>query len=167
MHDAAIMAAYHRKNRAHLQPWEPARGADFFTESFWEFRLQFWEEQHRIGTAAYFISVDESDLQVIATCSLTNVVGGAFKACNMGYSVSEDMQGKGAMTALLKHSIDIAFNDMGLHRIMANYMPRNTRSAAVLKRLGFVKEGLAKSYLLINDTWEDHVLTALVNPRDS
>jgi ribosomal-protein-alanine N-acetyltransferase len=46
---------------------------------------------------------------------------------------------------------------------MANYMPHNTRSAAVLKRLGFVIEGQASDYVRINGQWRDHVLTSLVN----
>lgn len=53
---------------------------------------------------------------------------------------------------------------MGFHRIMANVMPGNRRSARVLKSLGFRIEGRAKAYLLIAGRWEDHVLTSLVNP---
>ena len=144
VHDAAKLAAYHHTNKAHLQPWEPARTPDFFTESFWEFRLQLWEEQHRIGTAAYYISVDDLDTRVIATCSLTNVVGGAFKACNMGYTVAEDMQGKGAMTALLKYTIDIAFNDMGLHRIMAKLHAAKRSIRSRIEPTGLHKRGVSE-----------------------
>jgi ribosomal-protein-alanine N-acetyltransferase len=43
-------------------------------------------------------------------------------------------------------------------------MPRNQRSGNLLKRLGFVVEGYARDYLLINDRWEDHILTSLTNP---
>jgi ribosomal-protein-alanine N-acetyltransferase len=56
------------------------------------------------------------------------------------------------------------FNQLQLHRVMATYMTANQRSAALLKRLGFEKEGYAKSYMNISGTWEDHILTALVNP---
>lgn len=51
-----------------------------------------------------------------------------------------------------------------IHRIMANYMPHNKRSGALLARLGFEKEGYAKDYLLIDGQWRDHVLTALTTP---
>jgi ribosomal-protein-alanine N-acetyltransferase len=47
---------------------------------------------------------------------------------------------------------------------MANYMPRNERSAKLLASLGFEREGYAKRYLQIAGQWEDHVLTALVDP---
>ncbi len=52
-----------------------------------------------------------------------------------------------------------------MHRIAASYMPHNKRSEAVLKHMGFEREGFAKDYLLINGKWEDHILTALHNPN--
>jgi hypothetical protein len=51
------------------------------------------------------------------------------------------------------------------HKIMANYMPSNNRSAAVLRRCGFTVEGLARDYLRINGEWRDHVLTSRINPQ--
>jgi ribosomal-protein-alanine N-acetyltransferase len=46
---------------------------------------------------------------------------------------------------------------------MANYRPQNERSARLLERLGFTREGLAKDYLFIDGAWRDHVLTSLTN----
>jgi ribosomal-protein-alanine N-acetyltransferase len=69
------------------------------------------------------------------------------------------------MKEIVNHAISYSFNDLRLHRIMANYMPVNDRSAGLLKNLGFQQEGLAKEYLLINGKWEDHVLTSLLNPE--
>lgn len=48
---------------------------------------------------------------------------------------------------------------------MANYMPHNQRSGNLLRRLGFVVEGYARDYLLINGRWEDHIQTSLINPN--
>ena len=67
------------------------------------------------------------------------------------------------MSEAIKKAIDYMFCEQNIHRIMANYMPSNTRSAKLLKKLGFTIEGLAKDYLLINGKWEDHVLTSLTN----
>ncbi len=50
-----------------------------------------------------------------------------------------------------------------LHRVMANYVPSNIRSENLLNRLGFRKEGTAKSYLKIAGSWQDHVLTSKIN----
>lgn len=81
-------------------------------------------------------------------------------ACYLGYSVDHSSQGRGVMYEALDTLIPVVFSQFGLHRIMANYMPRNERSGRLLQRLGFEKEGYAKDYLQIAGRWEDHVLTA-------
>jgi ribosomal-protein-alanine N-acetyltransferase len=85
----------------------------------------------------------------------------------MGYAVEKRYQGRGLMKKLCDHAIGYAFSELQLNRIMANYMPCNQRSERLLRRLGFVEEGLARNYLKINERWEDHVLTSLVNPHST
>lgn len=68
------------------------------------------------------------------------------------------------MREVLEVGIAWAFDELGLHRLMANYMPRNERSARLLASLGFEREGYAKRYLQIAGAWEDHVLAALIAP---
>jgi [ribosomal protein S5]-alanine N-acetyltransferase len=51
-----------------------------------------------------------------------------------------------------------------LHRVQANVRHENTRSLALLMRLGFEREGLAREYLFIDGAWRDHVMTARINP---
>jgi ribosomal-protein-alanine N-acetyltransferase len=54
---------------------------------------------------------------------------------------------------------------LNLHRVMANYLPENERSARLLARLGFCIEGQANAYLQIAGAWRDHILTSLVNAQ--
>ena len=89
---------------------------------------------------------------------------GPFQAGNVGYSIALEYQGQGVMCSLLMHVVEYAFTELGLNRVMANYMPRNERSQRLLDRVGFAKEGLARNYLCINGVWEDHVLTSILNP---
>jgi ribosomal-protein-alanine N-acetyltransferase len=103
---------------------------------------------------------------VVGTVSFTNIRRGPLQACELGYGLDFRYQGRGLMTEALRAACTYAFNAMGLHRIQANHLPENLRSAAVLRRLGFVVEGYARDYLLINGHWRDHVLTALVAPKD-
>ena len=77
---------------------------------------------------------------------------------------SADAQGHGYMLEAVRGAVAYAFGTLGLHRVMADYMPRNRRSAAVLRQAGFVMEGYAREFLRINGRWEDHVLTAITNP---
>ncbi len=55
----------------------------------------------------------------------------------------------------LKLTIAYAFDELNLHRVMANYAPTNVKSGRVLRRLGFRIEGYAERYLMINGVWTD------------
>ncbi len=67
------------------------------------------------------------------------------------------------MSEAVARVADIAFNDLRLHRIEANIMPRNKRSIQVVEKNGFIYEGVSKRYLRINGNWEDHAHYVLLN----
>ena len=90
---------------------------------------------------------------------------GVFQAAHLGYAIGAAFEGRGFMAEGLIAANEFMFTKMNLHRIMANYMPNNARSGALLERLGFEREGIAKEYLLIANRWEDHVLTSKINPH--
>ncbi|MBU0911656.1 MAG: GNAT family N-acetyltransferase [Gammaproteobacteria bacterium] len=162
--DAALLAEYYLTNAVHFRPWEPLRDHDYYSEASLFIRLTEYEEQHNNGSAAHFIgSVNGC---VIAHCSLTSVLYGPFRACFMGYGVAQSYQSSGVMTKLCQAALHYAFTELKLNRVMANYMPSNTRSGYLLKKLGFSEEGQAKKYLKINGRWEDHVLTSILNPSE-
>jgi len=93
-------------------------------------------------------------------------VKGAFEACHLGFSLAESAQGRGLMKKTLEITNRYCFEQMGLHRIMANHLPSNVRSERLLESLGFEREGYAREYLKIAGAWEDHVLRALINSGD-
>ncbi|HZK24550.1 MAG TPA: GNAT family N-acetyltransferase [Oscillospiraceae bacterium] len=82
---------------------------------------------------------------------------GAFQSCHLGYKLSEAQINQGLLTEALAEVINYAFTELRLHRIEANIMPGNKRSLWVVEKLGFYYEGLAKKYLKINGSWEDHI----------
>ncbi|NVD06831.1 30S ribosomal protein S5 alanine N-acetyltransferase [Vibrio sp. JPW-9-11-11] len=162
--DGELIANYFVANRTHLTPWEPKREEAFYSAAGWTQRLIKLNELHKMGLGYYLLIIDKHTSQMLGTISFSNLSRFPFHACNMGYSLAKEAQGRGVMTRALRLAIDYMFGVQNMHRIMASYMPRNSRSEAVLQRLGFKKEGFAKDYLLINDQWEDHNLTSLVNP---
>ncbi len=160
--DARRLAAYYRDNREFLQPWEPTRTEQFFQVEWWAQRIEQVRQEFRRGQLVMLIGVAHQGDEVLCCCSYSNIIYGVFNACHLGYSVSQRVQGQGLMQEMLEHSLPFVYENMGLRRVMANYMPRNQRSAALLARLGFEKEGYARQYLKINGKWEDHVLTSLM-----
>ncbi len=163
--DAEMLSIYYEKNSSHFKKWEPSREPDYYSKSKLKTRLSLFEETQAARKSAYFIAVQTE--KIIAHCSLTNIVYGPLEACHIGYGVDEDFEGKGLMTEVCKEALHHAFNNLRLHRVMAAYMPMNNRSGALLRKLGFSKEGLAIEYLKINGVWEDHILTSLLNPNKS
>ena len=88
----------------------------------------------------------------------------AAQYADLGYALDADMQGQGLMPEAVQAVIAFAFGPLNLHRIRACYLPTNERSGAALRRLGFVVEGYARDYLLIDGRWQDQILTGLINP---
>lgn len=130
-------------------------------------RLVEWNREEEAGTAVRFVATEPDRSNVIVGfAALTNISRGVFQACNLGYSIGKRFEGRGYMTEMVAAVVDYAFTDLDLHRVMANYMPENERSGAVLARLGFEREGLARRYLKIAGVWRDHVLTAKVRASD-
>jgi ribosomal-protein-alanine N-acetyltransferase len=159
--DAYRLAEYYSENMDYLKPWEPKRDISYCYPAGWQARLKIIAELQAQGSARYFILLDRDASEVIGVANFSNIIRGDFHACYLGYSLAEKHQGKGLMYEALQAAIRYMFRQQNIHRIMANYMPHNQRSAGVLKRLGFEREGYAKNYLMINGQWQDHVLTAL------
>jgi ribosomal-protein-alanine N-acetyltransferase len=164
--EAAIARFLGENFPGHLDRWSPPTTPAFFTEEFWRERLKVAVEEFQAGRAARFVLQPKgpADGPVIGTCNYTNIVRGPFQACHLGYQIARSHEGLGLMTEALRATNAFAFDALRLHRIMANYRPENSRSARVLERLGFVREGIARDYLFIDGAWRDHVLTALTHP---
>lgn len=164
--DVPAVARYFRDNRAFLAPWEPRRTERFYTEEFWSEQVRRnADEAENDRSLRLFIFPRDAPGEVIGSVSFTEFVRGIFQACYLGYGLAEAREGRGYMREALAAAIAHVFDELRMHRIMANYLPHNRRSGNLLKSLGFQVEGYARDYLLIGGRWEDHVLTSLTNPR--
>ena len=85
---------------------------------------------------------------------------GIFQNAYLGYSIAERWNGQGLATEAVGVAMELAFGELGLHRVQAAVMPRNIGSIRVLEKNGFREEGYAVGYLCINGVWEDHRIFA-------
>ena len=98
----------------------------------------------------------------MGSIGLSQIARGAFHNAMLGYAIDGARQGQGLMHEALQAVIAHAFSPaVHLHRIQANVRPENHRSLALLQRLGFEYEGLAREYLFIDGAWRDHRMFAL------
>lgn len=162
--DVPAIIDYYTINRVHLAPFEPIRSEDFYSQSYWykevKARLDAFNADQSLKL---FLFEKEHSKVIIGSINFANFVRGVFQSCTLGYSVAVAFQGKGYMGEALKVAIGYMFTELNMHRVMAAYLPHNQRSGLLLKRLGFVVEGYARDYLMINAQWQDHILTSIVN----
>jgi ribosomal-protein-alanine N-acetyltransferase len=164
--DIPEVVRYYTDNRAHLQPFSPTFASDFLDEATWVEQVRARAKEFAAAESFRgFLFIKAAPGRIAGNMTLTQVQRGAFQSCVLGYNLAAAEQGKGYMTEAVGAVVAFAFETWKLHRVAAGYMPRNTRSAAVLRRCGFTVEGRAPEYLLINGRWEDHVLSAITNPR--
>ena len=160
---AELESDFYQRNQRHLAPWSPIRTTDYFSTAQIRRRLEIQASAFDAGLAMHFALLSADGQQMIGACNFSGIIRGAFQACYLGYHIDATQQGQGLMQEALETGIGYMFETQNLHRIMANYIPGNERSARLLERLGFEQEGYAKAYLNIAGRWQDHVLTALVS----
>lgn len=160
--DSVKFQDFDERNVKHLSHWRSATGEPAIDHKT---QLIKWEQEFMEGRSVRFLLFlkEDSKNEIVGFCNFSQIFRGPFQACYLGYHIDETFEGKGLMSEALAKAIDYMFEKQKLHRIMANYMPSNERSARLLHKLGFVVEGCAKKYLLINGRWEDHILTSLTN----
>lgn len=104
---------------------------------------------------------------LVGVINLSEIVRGSFLSAYLGYYGYPEGTGQGRMTAAVRLAIAHAFGPLGLHRVEANIQPENARSLALVRRLGFRREGYSPGYLFIEGAWRDHERWALLNPPAS
>jgi ribosomal-protein-alanine N-acetyltransferase len=120
-------------------------------------------QRHEGGrNAGFFIWLDEPR-GLVGVANLSEIVRGIFNSAYLGYYAFEPFHGRGLMQRGLSQVITYAFHTMKLHRLEANIQPRNTRSKALVKQLGFRREGFSPRYLKINGRWRDHERWAILS----
>ncbi|MEJ2036249.1 MAG: GNAT family N-acetyltransferase [Maritimibacter sp.] len=166
--DAPALARYYARNAAHLAPWEPKRPGGYHDEARWRERLEDMGEDIAEGFALPFVArLPEVPDEIFAVCNLSAIARGPFQACAMGYSIDAGHEGQGLMREVVGAVVGYALGPLGLNRVMASHLPENTRSAALLAKLGFEREGMARRYLKIAGEWRDHVLNSKLAPESA
>ena len=164
----AEMVAFFKRNRDHFARWDPPAPPDFYSLAFWERGIARSLDDFAADRSVRFDLFDAAmpeSRAVIGRIGFSQIFRGPFQSCILGYQIDAAYEGKGLMHEALKEAIRYVFEVKALHRVQANHVPENQRSATLLARLGFVREGLAKDYLFIDGAWRDHVLNALTNPH--
>lgn len=163
---AAAVADFYRCNRQPHARWNPPMPESMLSVDGQVERLAESAAAAAAGSGiAWWLFARDDDDRTLGQIHFTQISRRAFQNAMLGYAIDHNEEGRGLMHEALQAALADAFGPrVHLHRVQANVRPENSRSLALLSRLGFEPEGLAREYLFIDGAWRDHVMTALRNP---
>lgn len=81
----------------------------------------------------------------------------------VGFIVHPDHQGRGYATEAMRAVLDLAFDDMKLHRVIGQVESRNAASERVLEKLGFRKEAHFVENVFVKGGWQSEMIYAILD----
>lgn len=109
-----------------------------------------------------FLVCRKEDHTIVGAINLSQVFRGGFKSAYLDYRIGAQFAGRGYMTQAIELVLRHAFNEMKLHRVEANIQAGNRASIALVKRVGFIREGYSRRYLKVGGRWRDHERWAIL-----
>jgi len=161
--DFPAWAAVRQNNEDWLTPWEPRPvvGRPDVTNDQRAFaaRCGARAREAQLGSGYGFgIFLDD---HLIGEVNLSSIRRGALQSGDIGYWIDRDHAGQGYMPESVVTVLAFAFEDLALHRVEIDIIPRNQRSRRVVEKLDLRMEGLAERLVEINGVWEDHLRYAI------
>lgn len=142
--DARALMEAVEESRDHIRPWLP-----------------FADEHRSVEESRHWIIGQNAKwlLRETMNCSIWEKVGNRFLGgiglyphnwdtgyFEIGYWLRKSAEGHGYVTEAVKLLTDYALTQLGANRVEIRCDERNTRSASVAKRLGFVQEALLRNH---------------------
>lgn len=157
-HHAQLLFDITVANREHLKtflPWVPKMQVLSQTESFIDRAL------------AQFARHDGFQAGIFLNGSLVGMVGLHYirwdtERTEIGYWLSEDAQGRGVATRVVRALCAYCFGELGLGRVEIRCAEENTRSRRVPERLGFTQEGVLRRVDKLEHGWSNWVVYGLL-----
>jgi [ribosomal protein S5]-alanine N-acetyltransferase len=159
--DYEAWAALRARSRDFLSPWEPTWPADALSRGNFRARIARYGDDWRSDQGYNFFIFRPDDV-LVGGIGLSNMRRGVAETASLGYWVGLPFARQRLMTAALPLVLDFSFDRLRLHRVEAACLPTNVPSRSLLLRTGFVEEGYARRYLLIDGKWQDHLLFAIL-----
>lgn len=163
--NAPAVLQFYLDNRALFEQYEAARPDNFYTTRYQktllnaEYNLAF-----KLSAVRFYVFLKDAPEQIIGSICFRNITRAMLQSCEVGYKFDARFHHQGYAFEALTQGIDIIFQDVKLHRIVANVMPSNLPSIRLLENLDFSYEGLERQSALICGKWQDHARYALLNP---
>lgn len=159
--DAPALAAYRSEPEvAHFQSWTAPVAAE---------TAQAWVREFAAGSLdrpGWF----QYAVELTAERRLIGDIGvrmhDNLRQAELGFTLASAAQGRGYATEAVRAVLDDLFGTRGMHRVSAECDARNDRSAALLERVGFTREGFHRQATWMKGEWTDDLTYGLLAADD-
>jgi ribosomal-protein-serine acetyltransferase len=159
--DARDMWSAVEASRAHLEPWLPWVPFNIDLDAsfrYGEASASDWDA----GRACRLAIRERATKRFLGVVGLESIAH-LHESAELGYWLRVDTTGHGFMTEASRALLTWAFGQMHAHRIRVAAATDNHASLAVIRRLGFRFEGLAREAERCHGRWLDHAVFALLS----
>ena len=130
--------------------------------------LEFSLEESKKGkerTCYFFAIIEKKSKSYVGSIGFTvtekNSKGGIGA---LGYFILKDYWHKGYTTEAVRKVIEVAFDEVGLHKITTGCIYENTYSEKIMIKCGFKKEAHFTKHVFHQGQWKDRVEYGLIKP---
>ena len=143
-------------NRAYLRQWLPWLDQNTCTEHLQAF-ARYAQQKNAGGTGLIHCIFVHGHL---AGVSGFNFIDTTNRWGEIGYWLSEHLQGQGIISRTVQAQLAYGFEQLNVHRVSISVATQNTRSRAIPEGLGFSLEGEMRQCEWLYDHYVDHALYA-------
>ena len=161
---APNVCEFYKKNYDHLALWEPNLSRHFLlTDAMEKFMKADFKNILLGNSIRYWFSFKSVPDKLIGAINFQNIRRGAFKSCQIGYKIDQEFSRRGLTAEAMHCTITSLFTEEGLHRIEALIDMDNISSINLAEKLGFLREGISRECVRINQKWKDCYQYSLLN----
>lgn len=114
-------------------------------------QLDWFAELERTGSGRWW-AIREGEGDFLGAIGINGIVR-QHQRGELGFWLLPEHWGRGIMARLLPEVIQLAFDELCLHRLVAEVETDNAASARVLRRAGFQREGVLHEHEWKNGRW--------------
>lgn len=152
-----ILFQFECENREYFEKLGLGRSEKYYIREQFDDIIENLIAEHNRGQNYMFLIFNDTE-ELVGRINITDIIRGPLQKGEVGYRIGEKHQRKGYATEALKMLIDIAKNELHLHRLEAGTSVENQTSQSVLLKNGFREVGVLHQYICINNRWIDSLM---------
>ncbi len=123
-----------------------------------------FEEARELGQAVQWAAFLKASQTYVALMTVKEIDHGSHRG-ELGYSLMKEFWGRGLGTEAARCVMEFMFDEVNLHRLIAQVLPQNLASQAIVRKLGFELEARFHDVHFYEGRYYDLLQFYKINPH--